>query len=110
MNKTHISERELIAMLKERGLEKPTEEFSTRLSHIVVQGYKRSPTIEYKAEKWLGRLILSVLIFFNLLFLYYLNPFSVQPEFFISVSAFVLGSWALIALIKKSQVPIGTIN
>jgi hypothetical protein len=103
MKKTNINEEELIALIKESELEKPTEEFSNRLSHIVVQGYKR-PVTEYKAEKWLGKFILSVLVFFNLLFLYYLNPFSVQPEFFLSVAAFVVGLWGLIGLIKKSRV------
>jgi hypothetical protein len=106
MNKTNIDEKELIAILKESGLEKPTKEFSDRLSYIIVQGYKRNPAVEYKAEKWLGKFILSVLVFFNLLFFYYLNPFSVQPEFFLSVAAFVLGLWGLIGLIKKSQVSI----
>src|SRR5688572_25289253 len=102
MKKSNVNEEELIALLKESELEKPSEEFSNRLSHMVVQGYKK-PVIKYKAEKWLGKFILSVLIFFNLLFLYYLNPFSVQPEIFIPVSAFVLGLWGLIGLLKKSQ-------
>ncbi|MBX3239808.1 MAG: hypothetical protein KIT80_21165 [Chitinophagaceae bacterium] len=106
MNKTNINEKELTTLLKESGLEKPTEEFSKRLSYMVTQRYKQNPAMEYKAEKWLGRFILSVLIFFNLLFLYYLNPFSIQPEFFISVSAFVLGFWGLIGLVRKSQVSI----
>jgi hypothetical protein len=35
------------------------------------------------------------------LFLYYLNPFSVQPVLFTSMSAFVLGLWGLICLFKK---------
>lgn len=104
MSKTNINEKELIALLKENGLEKPTEEFSKRLSYVIIQRYKQNQAMEYKAEKWLGKFILSVLIFFNLLFLYYLNPFSVQPEFSISVSAFVLGLWGLIGLVRKSQV------
>jgi hypothetical protein len=106
MNKPDINEKELIAVLKESGAEKPTKEFSDRLSYIIVQQYKRNPSKEYKAEKWLGKFILSVLVFFNLLFFYYLNPFSVHPELFISVVAFVLGLWGLIGLIKKSQVSI----
>ena len=51
MNKTNIDEKKLIAILKESGLEKPTKEFSDRLSYIIVQGYKRNPAVEYKAEK-----------------------------------------------------------
>lgn len=104
MNKTNINDKELMTILKESGLEKPTNEFSDRLCYAIVQGYKKNPVVEYKAEKWLGKFILSVLVFFNLLFLYYLNPFSVQPEFFLSVAAFVIGLWGLIGLIKKSRV------
>lgn len=104
MNKTNINEEKLMTILKESGLEKPTNEFSDRLSYTIVQGYKKNPVVEYKAEKWLGKFILSVLVFFNLLFLYYLNPFFVHPEFFLSVAAFVIGLWGLIGLIKKSRV------
>lgn len=104
MNKTNINEKEVIAILKESGIEKPTKEFSDRLSYAIVQGYKKNPVVEYKAEKWLGKFILSVLVFFNLLFLYYLNPFSIQPGFFLSVAAFVIGLWGLIGLVRKIQV------
>jgi len=104
MNKNIPDEKELSIMLKESGLEKPTEEFSGRLSYLVVQRYKRNPVREYKAEKWLGKFILAILVFFNLAFFYYLNLFSTQPEFFISASAFVLGLWGLIVLVKKNQV------
>lgn len=105
MSKTDFNEEELVALLKENGLEEPTEEFSKRLSYAVMQRYGQNPAVEFKAEKWLGKFILSVLIFFNLLFLYYLNPFSVQPAFSISVSAFVLGLWGLIGLVRKIRHP-----
>jgi hypothetical protein len=104
MKQRHSEEEELIRILKESGLEKPSGQFSDLLTQMIVQRYKRNAAMEYKAEKWLGKFILSVLVFFNLLFLYYLNPFSVQPEFFISVVAFVLGLWGLIGLIKKNQI------
>lgn len=98
-----MEEDELIRMLKERGLEKPSAQFSNHLTKLVVQRYKKSQAVEYTAGSWLGKFILSVLVFFNLLLFYYLKPFSVQPVFFISITAFVLGVWAVIALIKKNS-------
>lgn len=97
------NEKELVTILNERGLEKPTEAFSKRLAYIVVHSHERPSATEYKAEKWLGKFILSVLVFFNLLFLYYLNPFSIQPELFISVAAFVVGLGVLIVLVRRRQ-------
>lgn len=101
MSKMNIDDEELNSLLKEIGLEKPGEQFSKRLSHSIAQKYGQHTVVEYKAQKWLGKFILMILVFFNLLFFYYLDPFSVLPEFFISISAFVLGVWGLIALFKK---------
>ena len=102
--KEHDSKKkELIALLKESGLEKPSELFSERLTYRVVHPQRRQFATETKAEKWLGKFILSVLVFFNLLFLYYLNPFTIQPGLFISVAAFVVGLWVLVGLARRLQ-------
>ena len=102
MNKNKVEE-DLIAILKEDGMEKPSSQFSIHLTQSVVRKYGGCRPAEFKAAKWLGKAILSVLVFFNLLFLYFLNPFSVQPVLFIAVAAFVLGLWVLIGLISKIQ-------
>lgn len=102
--KEHDSKKkELIALLKESGLEEPSKLFSERLTYMVVHHQGRQLATETKAEKWLGKFILSVLVFFNVLFLYYLNPFSIQPGLFISVAAFVVGLWVLIVLARRLQ-------
>tara|TARA_B000000460_G_C21467796_1_gene371133 strand:+ start:176 stop:502 length:327 start_codon:yes stop_codon:yes gene_type:complete len=103
MSKANIGEKELIDLLKKGELKKPTKEFSKRLTSVIIQEYEQKQGIEYKVENWLGKFILLVLVFFSLLFFYYLNPFSILPEFFISVSAFVMGLWGLIGLLKKAK-------
>jgi hypothetical protein len=101
MNKNKIEEKLLIKILKERGLEKPSDQFSNELTQLLVSSYKKNQVAEHGVGKWLGKFILSVLVFLNLLFFYYLNPFSVQPVLFMSLTAFVLGFWILIVLVKK---------
>ena len=59
---------------------------------------------EFREHKWLASVILGMAILWSLLFLYILNPFSIQPVFCISVVAFILGFWGLIGLIKKTQI------
>ena len=101
MIKKKLQEEDIIRILKQQGLEEPSEEFSNHLVRAIVSGYKKNKVVEYTAGKWLGKFILAVLVIFNLLFFYYLNPFYLQPVLFISIMAFVLGCWIVIALVKK---------
>ena len=101
MNKRNFDEKELLDLLKETGLDTPDPGFSQRLSQLVVQSYRRNAVVETRTEKWLGKIILSVLVIFNLAFLYYLNPFSIDASLFTAIAAFVAGFWILIALVKK---------
>jgi len=101
MNKKKPLEEDIISVWKRQGLEEPSEEFSNNLVRALVSGYKKNKVVEYTAGKWLGKFIIAVLVIFNLLFFYYLNPFYLQPVLFISITAFVLGCWIIIALVKR---------
>lgn len=101
MNKRSFDEKELTDLLKERGLDTPDPGFSQRLSQMVVQSYRRNAVVETQTEKWLGKIILCVLVIFNLAFLFYLDPFSVDVVLFSATIAFVAGLWILIVLAKK---------
>lgn len=90
----------LRAILKEDGMESPTESFSIRLSRMIVHQYIRRSEDTFKAGKWLGKLIIGVLISFNVLFLFYLGSSEFQSVLFISLTTFVLGVWGVIALSK----------
>ncbi len=93
----------LATMLKETGLDEPSEHFSGQLRRYITQRYKRDYALEYKREEWLGKLILAVLVLFNLLMLYYLGAFNVSPVFFIGMTAFILGGFVLIMMINSRR-------
>ncbi|KIC95477.1 hypothetical protein [Flavihumibacter solisilvae] len=101
MNKRNFDEKELIDLLKETGLDTPDPGFSQRLSQMVVHSCRRNTVVETRTEKWLGKIILGVLVIFNLAFFYYLSPFSVDAVLFTATAAFVAGLWILIVLVKK---------
>ena len=103
MKKINIEDDKLVTFLKDRGLDKPSANFAYRLKHNIVEQFKRNYAVEYKKEERLGKCIIAVLVFFNLLMLYYLNPFSIQPMISISVAAFILGLVTLIIIIKKNK-------
>lgn len=104
MKEKRNTEEKLRAILKEDGLKKPSEQFSDHLTHSILQHYQRNKREEYTAERWLGKVILGILVSFNVVFLLYLIPFSLQPALITSVIAFMLGLWGLIVLIKKSHI------
>lgn len=103
MRNNKAAEDKLRAILKEDGLEKPTEFFSNRLIQAVVQQQREKEVVAFKAGKWIGKFILGILLSFNLVFLYYLNPWAKQSVLFISIVAFLVGVWGIIAMIKRFQ-------
>jgi hypothetical protein len=103
MRNNKAAEDKLRAILKEDGIEKPTDFFSNRLIQAVVQQQREKEVIAFKAGKWVGKFILGILLSFNLLFLYYLNPLREQSVFFISIAAFLAGIWGVIAMIRRFQ-------
>ena len=104
MKKYDPVDEKIQTILQENGLEQPTELFSHHLVHSVVQQQRKREAAAFKAGRWVGKLILGILVSFNLLFLYYLNPFPGQSVFFTSVAAFIAGVWGAIAVMRRFQV------
>lgn len=98
-----MNEEKIKYILNENGLEHPSPQFTDRLTHLVVHSYKRNYEAVYKKDERLGKGILIILVGCNLLMLYMLNPFSIQPMFFLYMSGFVLGTWGGIWLVKKMK-------
>lgn len=103
MKKNGITEKKLAMILKEEGLERPSDQFSDQLTHSVLRKYEGRRLEEFKVSEWVGKLILGVLVSFNIIFLFYLIPFSIQPVLITSLVAFILGLWGLIGLIKRGH-------
>lgn len=103
MKNDYPIDEKLRAILKENGLDQPTELFSSHLVHSIVQQHGKREAAAFKAGRWVGKFILAVLISFNLLFLYYLNPFPGQSVFFVSIAAFIAGVWGVIAVARRFQ-------
>lgn len=88
-------------ILKEEGLERPTDLFSNHLVQAVVQQQKNKASQSFKLETWLGKFILGLLVVLHLLFLYRLNTLKEQPVLFFSIVAFIAGTWGVVFLIRK---------
>ncbi|MET3875838.1 hypothetical protein [Chitinophaga sp. OAE865] len=100
-------EDKLREILKEEGIIKPTDFFSNKLVHAVVQQQRNKAAKAFKAETWLGKFILGLLVLLHLLFLYRLNTLREQPILFFSIIAFIAGTWGVILLIRKIAPPVG---
>ncbi|HWV68959.1 hypothetical protein [Chitinophaga sp.] len=94
-------EDKLREILKEEGMEKPTDFFSGQLVRAVVQQQKNKAAKGFKVETWLGKFILGLLVLLHFLFLYRLNTLREQPVLFFSIVAFIAGTWGVIVLIRK---------
>lgn len=101
MKKNGIEERELIALLTKSKMERPSEDFSKRLTKLVIEQHQAELVTESPFEKHLGKFVLLFLICFNMFFFYELKLFSVEPMLFISLIAFILGAWSLIFLMGR---------
>ncbi|WP_436490928.1 hypothetical protein [Chitinophaga sp. ARDCPP14] len=104
MKNNNVSEDKLPAILKEDGIEKPSEFFSHRLMQAIVQQQKEKAAAVFKPVNWIGKFILGILLSFNLLLLYYLNPLREQSVLFIAIAAFLAGTWGVIAVMKRFRV------
>lgn len=69
----------LVTLLKEELMDVPSAHFSDKLLHAAMTSYRISYGEKYKKEEWLGKAIMLILIFFNLMMLYLLKPFTVEP-------------------------------
>jgi len=80
----------LAELLKQELLDAPSAKFSDQLLHASMTSYRISYSKRYQKEERLGKVILAVLIFFNLMILVELNPFGADSALLIGVLASVL--------------------
>jgi hypothetical protein len=92
----------LYPILQKYGAEQASVQFSKRLKYITFQRYKVKYSVVYKREERLGKWIITVLILSCLLILYQMNPFHLTAGIMISCSAFVLGLFMVILVLKKT--------
>ncbi len=103
MNKNLPEEKKLADLLKAYGTETPAGHFSEQLTRRVVAEYAGARIKTFRAERWLGKLIIAVLVSFNLLFLCYLGICLLQPVLFFSFAAFIMGVGVVVVLAKRAQ-------
>lgn len=104
MNK--INDDQLRAFLKENGTAQTTEQFSADLTALLVHKYSTQPVsrpLEFKAGKWLGKLIIGVLVCFNGALLAYVGILYLPPVLFMCLIAAILGVWGIIGMMKKGM-------
>jgi len=104
MNKNNDDK--LRAFLKENGTTPTTEQFSAELTALLVHKYSTSPAshpLQFNAGKWLGKVIIGILICFNGLLLGYVGFLYVPPVLFMCLMAAVLGVWGAIGVMKKGM-------
>ncbi|WP_316780126.1 hypothetical protein [Pedobacter antarcticus] len=92
----------LYPILQKYGTEQPSAQFSKRLKYITFQSYKVKYSVVYKREERLGKWIITVVILSCLLIFCQMNPFRLAAGIMISSSAFVLGLFMVILVLKKT--------
>jgi hypothetical protein len=109
---TKINDDQLRAFLKENGTTQTTEQFSAELTALLVYKYstQRIPrSLEFKAGKWLGKLIIGILVCFNGALLGYMGILYVPPVLLTCLVAAIGGVWGIIGIMKKEiQYPGGS--
>jgi len=104
MNEHMDPEGKLRTVLKDAGLKKTSDEFSVDLTRAVLDAYGKDQPREFAAGQWLGKMILTVLVLFNVCLLVYFGRFRLNPEWTVSIVAFVAGAGVAIGLLKKYRV------
>lgn len=69
----------LASLINKELMDVPSAEFSDQLCHVSMTSYKVSYSVKYRKQERLGKIIMLVLVFFNLMMLYRLNPFNLSP-------------------------------
>lgn len=82
---------QLASLFTQELMDLPSAEFSDKLLHVSMTSYKISYSTKYRKEERLGKIIIIILIFFNLMMLYILNPFGMHDAVLLSLLAFVVG-------------------
>jgi len=82
---------QLTSLFTQELLDTPSTEFSDKLLHVSMTSYRIGYNMKYRKEERLGKIILVILVFFNLMMLYILNPFDMHDAILLSLLAFFVG-------------------
>jgi hypothetical protein len=92
----------LRAILKGNDLEKPNEQFTERMKHLIVEKYRSSEANGSEPNQWPARIVLCIAIAWCSILLNHLSFSMLNPANF-TVAAFLLGLGAVIILLRKLQ-------
>lgn len=98
------NESNIRVILKESGLSKTSEQFATHLSQLIIEQSKTKLAKQYDVNNWVGKVLAGIAFTWLVIFIYYMRPFSIQPAVPITAVAFLLGLWAIFALVTRSVV------
>jgi hypothetical protein len=101
MKRPNSSEEPLKGLLQESGLVQPSAQFSSSLTRLVVARYSSS-AVRYRADAWLGNLILAVLTG-GLLFVILAMPAVFLSVVGISLLALLIGIGGIIWLLEQHR-------
>ncbi|HKG05896.1 MAG TPA: hypothetical protein VKB19_05525 [Pedobacter sp.] len=88
----------LADLLKKEMMDVPSAEFSDKLLHASITSYRVSYSKAYQKEERLGKTIIIILIFFNLMMLYLLSPVVINPSWLLMALPFVIGLGILVQM------------
>lgn len=96
----------LAKLITQKLMDVPSSEFSDKLLHTSIASYKVSYGIKYRKQERLGKIIMIVLIFLNLMTLHILNPLNLAPvtSFFFLVGGVFVGLLFLWMILRSSQI------
>lgn len=79
---------QLVSLFTQELMDIPSAKFSDKLLDVSMTSYKMSYSTKYRKEECLGKIIIVILIYFNLMMLYILNPFRMHDAVLLSLLAF----------------------
>lgn len=88
----------LAELLKKELMDVPSVEFSDKLLHAAMACYRLSYSKLYQKEERLGKAILVILIFFNVMMFYRLNLFEVNLAGLMMALPLALGLGVLVKM------------
>ena len=88
-------------ILKENGLNKTSDQFSAHLNELIQEQSKRKLSQQLVINQWLGKALAGIALTWLTVFLYYAQPFSIQPAAPIAAMALIIGLWVLLTIVKK---------
>lgn len=106
MKRNQIREEQLRALLKQDGIDTPSDQFTDQLTSLIVERYQHreiaeSATDTFDIGKWLGKAIMGLLVLFLAFALSFIFPLLIKSTLSVSILAFIVGLWFLIAIARK---------